>query len=100
MDASRALLATCVAAAARAAQIIRERATNRQAIEWEAKSHADFVSDVDRDAEHAITETVMARHADARILGEELSPAMTDRRGLVFVADPLDGTTNFLHSFP
>jgi myo-inositol-1(or 4)-monophosphatase len=25
---------------------------------------------------------------------------MTDRRGLVFVADPLDGTTNFLHSFP
>ncbi len=25
---------------------------------------------------------------------------MDDRRGLVFVADPLDGTTNFLHGFP
>jgi myo-inositol-1(or 4)-monophosphatase len=25
---------------------------------------------------------------------------MGDRRGLVFVADPLDGTTNFLHGFP
>jgi len=69
-------------------------------IEWETKSHADFVSDVDRDAERAITETVVGRHADARILGEELSPAMSDRRGLVFVVDPLDGTTNFLHGFP
>ena len=67
---------------------------------WENKSHADFVSDVDRDAEHVITEIVMGRHADARILGEELSPAMTDRAGLVFVVDPLDGTTNFLHGFP
>jgi myo-inositol-1(or 4)-monophosphatase len=97
---SRALLATCVAAAARAAQVIRERAADRLAIEWETKEHADFVSDVDRDAERAITETVLARHADARILGEELSPAMNDRHGLVFVVDPLDGTTNFLHGFP
>jgi myo-inositol-1(or 4)-monophosphatase len=100
INTSRALLATCVAAGARAAQIIRERATGRLAIEWETKSHADFVSDVDRDAERAITATVIGRHADARILGEELSPAMTDRRGLVFVVDPLDGTTNFLHGFP
>ena len=34
------------------------------------------------------------------MLGEELSPTMTDRAGLVFVADPLDGTTNFLHGLP
>jgi myo-inositol-1(or 4)-monophosphatase len=100
INTSRALLATCVAAAARAAQIIREGAANRNAIEWETKSHFDFVSDVDRDAERAITDAVLTRHPDARILGEELSPAMTDRRGLVFVADPLDGTTNFLHGFP
>lgn len=89
-----------MAAAAGAAQVIRERGANRHAIIWETKAHADFVSDVDRDAERTITETIVARHPDARILGEELSPAMTDRRGVVFVADPLDGTTNFLHGFP
>lgn len=55
---------------------------------------------MDRSAEQAIAEIVATRHADARILGEELSPTMTDRHGLVFVADPLDGTTNFLHGFP
>jgi len=58
------------------------------------------VSDIDRNAEHAISEMVAARHADARLLGEELSPTLDGARGLVFVADPLDGTTNFLHGFP
>ena len=58
------------------------------------------MSDVDRDAEQAINAVISARHPDARVLGEELSPAMHDRGGLVFVADPLDGTTNFLHGFP
>src|SRR6185369_15400958 len=44
---------------------------------------------------------IMERHPDAGILAEEGSPkAETDGRKLVFVADPLDGTTNFLHGFP
>jgi myo-inositol-1(or 4)-monophosphatase len=96
----RALLATCVAAAARAAEIIRQGATRRDTLTWENKSATDFVSDVDRDAERAITETVLERHPDARILGEEFSPGESVGEGLVFVADPLDGTTNFLHGFP
>ena len=58
------------------------------------------MSDVDRNAEQAINEVISSRHPDARVLGEEFSPAMHDRQGLVFVADPLDGTTNFLHGFP
>ena len=58
------------------------------------------MSDVDVASERAIGEIVRERHPDARILAEELSPSTTDRSGLVFVADPLDGTTNFLHGFP
>ncbi|MGH7620124.1 MAG: inositol monophosphatase family protein [Gemmatimonadaceae bacterium] len=100
VNTSRALLATCVAAAARASEIIREGAANRSAIVWEEKSAFDFVSDVDRRAEQALTRIIADRHPKARVLGEEFSPAMTDVAGLVFVADPLDGTTNFLHGFP
>jgi len=99
-NSARALLATCVAAAARAAEIIREGAARRSSLTWETKSATDFVSDVDRDAERVITATVAERHPDARILGEELSPSEPIGDGLVFVADPLDGTTNFLHGFP
>lgn len=99
-NSARALLATCVAASARAAEIIRRGAEHRDALTWEKKSSTDFVSDVDRDSEHAINEIVASRHPDARVLGEELSPDVDDRSGLVFVADPLDGTTNFLHGYP
>jgi myo-inositol-1(or 4)-monophosphatase len=100
VNTSRALLATCVAAAAHAVEIIRDGAARRNTLVWETKSPFDFVSDVDRRAEQALSDVIVQRHGDARILGEELSPTMSDRTGLVFVADPLDGTTNFLHGIP
>lgn len=95
----RALLATCVAAALKGAEVIRSREGTRAALEWESKSPTDFVSAVDRASEEAIAEIVRSRHPDVPLVGEELSPdAAMD--GLVFVADPLDGTTNYLHGFP
>jgi myo-inositol-1(or 4)-monophosphatase len=97
---NRALLATCVAAVARGAEIVRAGAERRDTITWEEKTRGDFVSAVDVASEQAIGAVVRERHPDARILAEELSASMTDRSGLLFVADPLDGTTNFLHGFP
>ncbi|MFI5255965.1 MAG: inositol monophosphatase family protein [Gemmatimonadales bacterium] len=96
----RVLLATCVAAAARAADVVREGGERRESLVWESKSQFDFVSDVDRASEQALGEVVMQRHADASLLAEEGSPDAQTTRGLVFVADPLDGTTNFLHGVP
>jgi myo-inositol-1(or 4)-monophosphatase len=96
----RALLATCVAAAARAAEVVRAGAERRTTLTWESKSQFDFVSNVDRASEAALAEVIMQRHADATILAEEGSPNAESTRGLVFVADPLDGTTNFLHGVP
>src|SRR5262249_12933677 len=89
-----------VAAAARAAEIVRDGAARLDTLVWEEKSAFDFVSDIDRRAEQALTEVIAQRHADARVLGEEFSPTMDGGAGLVFVADPLDGTTNFLHGIP
>jgi myo-inositol-1(or 4)-monophosphatase len=96
----RALLATCVAAAARGAEVIRGFGDRRGSLEWEEKARADFVSAVDRASEEAIAGIVRSRHPDARMIGEELSPDMSALSGLTFVADPLDGTTNYLHDFP
>ncbi|HEX5971937.1 MAG TPA: inositol monophosphatase family protein [Gemmatimonadaceae bacterium] len=96
----RALLATCVAAAARSAEVVRAGSERRETLVWEPKSTFDFVSDVDRASEQALGDVITTRHADATILAEEGSPDAQAMRGLVFVADPLDGTTNFLHGFP
>jgi myo-inositol-1(or 4)-monophosphatase len=99
----RALLATCVAAAVKGAEVVRAHAQRLDTLAWEEKSRADYVSDADRASERAIADVVASRHADAALVGEELSSsnaATRLARGIVFVADPLDGTTNFLHGFP
>ena len=97
---ARTLLATCVAAAARSADVIREGAARRGSLTWEHKSSFDFVSDVDRASEAVLAEVIASRHPDAILLAEEGSPNANATQGLVFVADPLDGTTNFLHGVP
>ena len=96
----RALLATCVSAAARSAEVVKAGAERRSSLTWESKGRFDFVSAVDRDSEDALAAVIRSRHADATLLAEEGSPDAQSLRGLVFVADPLDGTTNFLHGVP
>jgi myo-inositol-1(or 4)-monophosphatase len=101
-----ALLAVAVHAATTAGQRVQALASSRSHIRWEEKGFADFVTDVDRESERIIRRTVADALPDAGVLGEELSPGLTGatplamRRGIVFVADPLDGTTNFLHGYP
>lgn len=66
---------------------------------WELKGPADYVSAVDRGAEEAIGQVISERHPSAVLIAEELSPSAAAAE-LTFIADPLDGTTNFLHGFP
>jgi myo-inositol-1(or 4)-monophosphatase len=95
-----ALLEGCVHAAREAAAFIRERSRDLPGIDWIAKSRADFVSEVDLGAETRITDHLLRRFPDALVLGEELTPSASATDGIVFVVDPLDGTTNFLHGYP
>jgi len=95
------LLDTIIAAAHASAAAIREHEPGIASLRWEEKSPTDFVSLVDRAAEERIAAVITARLPDARLLGEENSPDLGNLdEGLVFVADPLDGTTNFLHGYP
>ena len=85
--------------AARAAgdSIVREmdRACD---IPIEDKGKNDFVTEVDKNAEEIIISTIQKSYPDHAFLAEE-----SGQRGesdYLWVIDPLDGTTNFLHSFP
>ena len=86
-------------AAARAAAYLLDVGTPDQA-QWATKGHHDFVTEVDREAERRIRADLLAAEPGSRVLGEELSPGAGDFDGLVWVVDPLDGTTNFLHDYP
>jgi myo-inositol-1(or 4)-monophosphatase len=85
-------------AALRAAAYLRQVDRPDPSI-WGSKGRHDFVTEVDRATERIIAEVLLAAEPGSRMMGEELSPdAGTD--GLVWVVDPLDGTTNFLHDYP
>lgn len=67
---------------------------------WTEKAQHDFVTEVDRAAEGLIAETLTREAPESVIVGEELSPDRAVRGELVWIVDPLDGTTNFLHGYP
>jgi myo-inositol-1(or 4)-monophosphatase len=86
-------------AALRAADYLRSAA--RPAVHtWTEKSQHDFVTEIDRAAEAIITEAILGEAPESVIVGEELSPTRPARGELVWIVDPLDGTTNFLHGYP
>jgi len=98
MPSSNDLVALARAAAERAGVYLRS-ARPLGPSGWTAKGTADWVTEVDRAAEAMIGEILLDGAPGSRIVGEELSPDVV-RDGLVWIVDPLDGTTNFLHGFP
>ena len=94
------LLDAAVAAATVAADYVRSRDGDRSQLEVREKQAADFVSDVDTGAETRIREVLERMVPGSFVVGEEMSPTASTAGETVFVVDPLDGTTNFLHGFP
>ena len=68
----------------------------------EEKLHAGLVSDADRESETFISRTIRASFPEHAILGEEtgLSDVSASAKSALWIIDPLDGTTNFVHRFP
>jgi myo-inositol-1(or 4)-monophosphatase len=99
MVSSLDLLHLARAAAEAACSYLRAVERPRDPGEWTRKGARDFVTDVDRTAERMIAEVLLAAEPGARLVGEELSPELV-ADGLVWIVDPLDGTTNFLHGVP
>jgi len=95
------MLTIAVKAARRAGNIISRGARDLDLLTVTTKGPKDFVSEVDRAAEAAIVETLHATYPDHGILAEEgTGHGRNPDAEHVWIIDPLDGTTNFLHGFP
>src|SRR5580700_12030632 len=92
------LLNIAIKAARRAGDLIVRSMARLDSIKIDSKGRNDFVTDVDRKAEAEIIAIVRRSHPDHAFLGEESGHSGTG--DTVWIIDPLDGTTNFLHGFP
>jgi myo-inositol-1(or 4)-monophosphatase len=93
------MLNTAVKAARKAGSIITRASVDLDKLTVRRKQQNDFVSEVDHAAEEAIIAILREAYPDHGILAEESGYHDKDAEYL-WIIDPLDGTTNFLHGFP
>ncbi len=94
-------------AAARDAVAVHRRYLGTVAVaDWSEKGVSDFVTHVDREAEAVIVERIARAFPGHEILAEEAATApggpgaVSCAAEWLWIVDPLDGTTNFLHGYP
>ncbi len=93
------MLNIAVRAAERAGTYIVRESINADRLTIETKSPNDFVSEVDRNAENLIIESLKKTYPDHGFIAEESGTSDIDAEA-VWIIDPLDGTTNFLRGIP
>mgnify|MGYP001057051087 CR=1 FL=1 len=92
------LLNIAIRAARRAGEIIVRGMNRGPRLDVRAKGQNDFVTEIDMLAEREIIETVRKHYPDHAFLAEE--SGKTGDAEFVWIIDPLDGTTNYMHGFP
>ena len=114
------MLNVAVMAARRAGTIINRASLNLERLQVARKQQNDFVTEVDQAAEQAIIETLQTAYPTHEFLAEESGhlnqsgqisanaswadiarqATQSEADHFVWIIDPLDGTTNFIHGFP
>lgn len=95
------MLNVAIKAARAAGAIINRAALDVEAVRISQKEVNDFVTEVDQASEKAIIETLLTAYPGHGILAEESGSEHGAKDSeYVWIIDPLDGTTNFIHGFP
>lgn len=93
------MLNIAIQAARNAGKIIVRFMDRLDTIDVREKSRNNFVTIVDQLSEQEIIQTIQNLYPDHAILAEE-SGKISGNEDSLWIIDPLDGTTNFIHGFP
>jgi len=95
------MLNIAIKAARAAGAIINRASLDVERLTVTTKSPNDFVTEVDKAAEDVIIATILEAYPGHGILAEESGRTYGAKDSdFVWIIDPLDGTTNFIHGFP
>jgi len=95
----RDFLLVAIEAAKQAESVIKNRIGTISKEEITQKSISDYVTEVDIHSEKLIVECIKKQFPTHQIMSEESSNDYKKAEYL-WIVDPLDGTTNFIHGFP
>lgn len=92
------MLNIAVRAARRAGTVIMRGQQRLYEVQITRKGHQDYVTQIDKDSESVIIDTLLTAYPGHQIIAEE--SGTTGRDGdYVWIVDPLDGTLNFMHGY-
>ncbi len=95
------MLNVAIKAARAAGAIINRAALDVESVRISQKSVNDYVTEIDQASENVIIETLLGAYPDHAILAEESGSELGNPNSdHIWIIDPLDGTTNFIHGFP
>lgn len=95
------MLNVAIRAARAAGSVINRAALDVEAVRISQKHINDFVTEVDTNAEDVIVQTLLGAYPGHGIWAEESGQRHGNAKAdHVWIIDPLDGTTNFIHGFP
>ena len=95
-----AMMNMATKAARSAAKMMLRASLSLDSIKVESKAFNDFVSQVDKESEQIIVETLLKAYPDHKIRAEEGGFYGVADSDFEWIIDPLDGTTNYLHGHP
>ncbi len=93
------LESVAISAILRASDIVKEGFYSSLTIQEKSGPH-DVVTQFDREAEHAIIETISNTFPDHAFLGEETGKRGFPTSAITWIIDPIDGTWNFARQIP
>lgn len=94
------MLNIAIRAARKAGNHIAKSLENADKIESSLKGTNDLVTNVDKEAEYLIIDTIKASYPDHSIIAEESGLQQGKDDAVQWIIDPLDGTTNFVKGLP
>ena len=100
MNSISANLNIMIKAAEKASKILIRDFGELEKLQVSAKGPSDFVTNSDKKVEKIIIEELTKSRKKFSILSEEIGKINNSDKENIWIIDPIDGTTNFLHGVP
>jgi len=100
MNSISANLNSMIKAAEKASKILIRDFGELEKLQVSAKGPSDFVTNSDKKVEKILIEELIKSRKKFSILSEEIGKINNSDKDNIWIIDPIDGTTNFLHGVP
>ena len=94
------MLTTAIEAAKEAGKFLKQNVGKVKNIQLKGGEEKNLVTEIDKHSEEIIIDIIKKHHPGHDILAEESGAGRGQISEFRWIIDPLDGTTNFTHSFP